>query len=456
MPLDDISSLKVPPHSLEAERSVLGGLMLDDDDHNAWDKVSPLLSKEDFYRSDHRAIFQCITDLVDQRQPLDVLIVSEALAATGELENIGGLEYITALVESTPSVTNIRAYAEIVRERATARRLVAVAHEIADSGFNPGGRTSAELVDEAESKVFKITDDRPSMGGPEHVRPLLTRVVEGIDQRFQTGGALTGISTGFSDIDAITLGLQRSDLVVVAGRPSMGKTALMMNMAEKAAMSGEDPVLVFSMEMPADSLVLRMLASLGRINQGKLRSGQLGDDDWPRLTSSITLLNDKPLYIDDTPALTPNDIRSRARRIVREHGKLGMLVVDYIQLMQVTGRPENRTTEISEISRSLKNIAKEFECPVIAGSQLNRGLEQRPDKRPIMSDLRESGAIEQDADVIMGIYRDEVYHEDSADQGIAEILILKQRNGPVGRRKLAFAGEFTRFDDLEGRYDETY
>ena len=456
MPLDDINSLKVPPHSIEAERSVLGGLMLDDDDHNAWDTVSPLLSEEDFYRSDHRAIFHCITELIDQKQPLDMLIVSEALATVGKLENVGGLEYITELVESTPSVTNIRAYAEIVRERATARRLIAVAHEIADSGFSPGGRTSDELINAAESKVFRISDDRPSTGGPEHVRPLLTRVVEGIDQRFQSGGALTGISTGFLGIDEITLGLQQSDLIVIAGRPSMGKTAFMMNMAEKAAMSGTDPVLVFSMEMPAESLVLRMLASLGRINQGKLRSGQLGDSDWPRLTSAVTLLNDKPLLIDDTPALTPNDIRSRARRVAREHGKLGMLVVDYMQLMQVTGRSENRTTEISEISRSLKGIAKEFGCPVVAGSQLNRGLEQRPDKRPIMSDLRESGAIEQDADVIMGIYRDEVYRPDSAEQGIAEILILKQRNGPIGRRKLAFAGEFTRFDDLEGRYDETY
>jgi replicative DNA helicase len=272
---------------------------------------------------------------------------------------------------------------------------------------------------------------------------------------FQTKGALTGISSGFRDIDEMTSGLQPADLIIVAGRPSMGKTAFMMNIAESAVISGESPVLVFSMEMPSDSLVLRMLSSLGRIDQTKIRTGQLGDDDWPRLTSAVTLLNDKPLFIDDTPALSPNEIRSRARRVAREHGKLGVILLDYIQLMQVSGTSENRAGEISEISRSLKSIAKEFDCPVIAGSQLNRSLEQRPDKRPIMSDLRESGAIEQDADVIMAIYRDEVYHED-AEKGIAEIIILKQRNGPIGRKKLAFVGQYTKFEDLAVGYDDYY
>jgi replicative DNA helicase len=431
---------------------VLGGLMLDD---NAWDNISGSLAAEDFYRSDHRIIYRVMADLVEKNHPLDIITISEALEGIGELENVGGLAYISDLASSTPTASNIHAYAQIVRERSTVRSLISVAHEIADSGFNPDGRNSATLIDEAESKVFKISDDRPSSGGPESVRPLLTRAVERIDVLFQTKGALTGISSGFRDIDEMTSGLQPADLIIVAGRPSMGKTSFMMNIAESAAISGESPVLVFSMEMPSDSLVLRMLSSLGRIDQTKIRTGQLGDDDWPRLTSAVTLLNDKPLFIDDTAALSPNEIRSRARRVAREHGKLGMILLDYIQLMQVSGTPENRAGEISEISRSLKSIAKEFDCPVIAGSQLNRSLEQRPDKRPIMSDLRESGAIEQDADVIMAIYRDEVYHED-AEKGIAEIIFLKQRNGPIGRKKLAFVGQYTKFEDLAVGYDDYY
>jgi len=426
--------------------------MLDD---NAWDNISGTLAAEDFYRSDHRIIYRVMADLVERNNPLDIITISEALEGIGELENVGGLAYISDLASSTPTASNIHAYAQIVRERATVRSLISVAHEIADSGFNPDGRNSATLIDEAESKVFKISDDRPSSGGPESVRPLLTRAVERIDLLFQTKGALTGISSGFRDIDEMTSGLQPADLVIVAGRPSMGKTSFMMNIAESAVISGESPVLVFSMEMPSDSLVLRMLSSLGRIDQTKIRTGQLGDDDWPRLTSAVTLLNDRPLFIDDTPALSPNEIRSRARRVAREHGKIGMILLDYIQLMQVSGTSENRAGEISEISRSLKSIAKEFDCPVIAGSQLNRSLEQRPDKRPIMSDLRESGAIEQDADVIMAIYRDEVYHED-AEKGIAEIIILKQRNGPIGRKKLAFVGQYTKFEDLAVGYDDYY
>ena len=426
--------------------------MLDD---NAWDNISGTLAAEDFYRSDHRIIYRVMADLVERNNPLDIITISEALEGIGELENVGGLAYISDLASSTPTASNIHAYAQIVRERSTVRSLISVAHEIADSGFNPDGRNSATLIDEAESKVFKISDDRPSSGGPESVRPLLTRAVERIDVLFQTKGALTGISSGFRDIDEMTSGLQPADLVIVAGRPSMGKTSFMMNIAESAAISGESPVLVFSMEMPSDSLVLRMLSSLGRIDQTKIRTGQLGDDDWPRLTSAVTLLNDKPLFIDDTAALSPTEIRSRARRVAREHGKLGMILLDYIQLMQVSGTSENRAGEISEISRSLKSIAKEFDCPVIAGSQLNRSLEQRPDKRPVMSDLRESGAIEQDADVIMAIYRDEVYHED-AEKGIAEIIILKQRNGPIGRKKLAFVGQYTKFEDLAVGYDDYY
>lgn len=424
--------------------------MLDDE---AWDKVSSILSAEDFYRGDHRIIFRCMFELTERNQPLDVITISEALDHVAELDGVGGLPYISELANSTPTASNIRAYAEIVSERATVRKLIAAAHEIADSGFNPQGRDSATLIDQAESKVFKIGDDRPNRGGPESIKPLLTKAVERIDLLYQTKGALTGISSGFKDIDEITSGLQPSDLIIVAGRPSMGKTSFMMNIAENAVISEGKPVLIFSLEMPADSLILRMLSSLGRINQSKIRTGQLTDEDWPRLTSAVTLLNDKPLFVDDTPSLSPNEIRSRARRVAREFGDLGLIVVDYLQLMQISGQSDNRTAEISEISRSLKAIAKEFNCPLIAGSQLNRSLEQRPDKRPIMSDLRESGAIEQDADVIMAVYRDEVYHED-AEKGLAEIIILKQRNGPIGRRRLAFIGQYTKFEDLAQNYGE--
>lgn len=424
-------------------------------DENAWDAVSAKVSAEDFYRSDHRTIFRCMIDLVERNQPLDIITISETLEGVGELDNVGGMAFISDLAGSTPTASNIVAYADIVRERATVRNLISVAHEIADSGFNPEGRSSSELINEAESKVFRIADERPSTGGPEPVRPLLTKTIERIDLLFQNKGALTGVSTGFRDIDDMTSGMQPSDLIIIAGRPSMGKTAFMMNIAEAAVISDGAPVLVFSMEMPSDSLVMRMLSSLGRIDQSKIRTGQLSDDDWPRLTSAVTLLSDKPLFIDDTPALTPNEIRSRARRVAREHGKLGMILIDYLQLMRVAGNSENRAGEISEISRSLKAIAKEFDCPLIAGSQLNRGLEQRPDKRPVMSDLRESGAIEQDADVIMAIYRDEVYHED-AEKGVAEIIILKQRNGPIGKKKLAFVGQYTKFEDLAVGYDDYY
>ncbi|XOV86028.1 MAG: replicative DNA helicase [Pseudomonadota bacterium] len=446
-----LSLLKVPPHSVEAERSVLGGLMLDDD---AWENVASFLTPEDFYRNDHRTIYRCMGSLADQNKPLDIITISEALDAIGELNNVGGVAYLSDLANNTPTASNVRAYAEIVSERSILRSLIGVGHEIADSGFNPQGRDSAELIDMAESRVFQIADARPNTGGPQTIRPLLTRAVERIDEMFRNKGSLTGLSTGFADIDDMTQGLQKGDLVVIAGRPSMGKTSLMMNMAENAVIRGEAPVLVFSLEMPADSLILRMLSSLGNINQSKIRSGQLEDDDWPRLTSAVTMLNDRPLFVDDTGGLSPNELRSRARRVAREYGQLGLIVVDYLQLMQVPGASENRATEISEISRMLKGIAKEFNCPLIAGSQLNRGLEQRHDKRPVMSDLRESGAIEQDADLIIAIYRDEVYHEDSPDKGLAEAIILKQRNGPIGIRKLKFFGQYTKFEDLAQGYDD--
>jgi replicative DNA helicase len=447
---DVTSLLKVPPHSTEAEQSVIGGLLLDND---RWDSISSVITAEDFYRNDHRLIFRCMSQLIEENKPVDVVTVSEALSLLNELENAGGMSYLADLANNTPTASNIGAYAQIVQERAVVRKLISVAHEISESGFNPQGRDSATLIDEAESKVFQIADNRPVSGGPQPIRPILTKAVERIDELFQKKGALTGLSTGFRDIDNMTSGLQPADLIIIAGRPSMGKSSLATNMAENAAINEKCNVVIFSMEMPADSLIMRMLSSLGRIDQSSIRTGQLGDDDWPRLTSAVTLLTETPLFIDDTAALTPNDIRSRCRRLVREYGDLGMIVVDYLQLMRVAGTVENRTGEISEISRSLKAIAKEFHCPMVALSQLNRSLEQRPDKRPVMSDLRESGAIEQDADVIMAIYRDEVYHED-AEKGLSEVIFLKQRNGPIGRKKLTFLGRYTKFEDLAMGYED--
>ncbi|WP_369602768.1 replicative DNA helicase [Hahella sp. SMD15-11] len=447
---DDTQKLRTPPHSNEAEQSVLGGLMLD---NSTWDHVSDLITSQDFYRVEHRLIFEAISRLANESQPLDAITVSQELERRGELEKAGGLAYLSELARNTPSAANIRAYADIVRERAVLRRLITAANEIQEQAYNPAGLKSEEILDEAERKVFQIAEDRPNQGGPEKVAPVLVKTLEKIQQLYEQEASITGVTTGFKDLDDMTAGMQPSDLIIVAGRPSMGKTTFAMNLVENALMKTGLPTLVFSMEMPADSIVMRMLSSLGRIDQTKVRTGKLDDEDWPRLTSAINLLKDKPLYIDDTPALSPTEMRSRARRVAREHGgKLGLIMVDYLQLMRVPGNNEGRTAEISEISRSLKALAKELDCPVVALSQLNRSLEQRPNKRPVNSDLRESGAIEQDADVIIFIYRDEVYHEDSPDKGIAEIIIGKQRNGPIGTVRLAFQGRYTRFEDLAPEY----
>ena len=447
LPLDrETAALKVPPHSLEAEQSVLGGLMLD---NQAWDNVADRLITDDFYRYEHRLIFNVMAGLAETGRPLDVVALSEALEGRDQLDTVGGLAYLAELARSTPSASNIRAYADIVRERATLRKLIRAASQIADGAFSPQGRPADELVDEAERLVFQISEERPKSGGPIGMSELLTKAVDRIDELFNMQGEMTGLSTGFRDLDEMTSGLQPSDLVIVAGRPSMGKTTFAMNLVEHAVIANDRPVMVFSMEMPADSLMLRMLSSLGRIDQTRVRTGQLEDEDWPRLTSAVNLLKDKQLFIDDTAALSPSEIRSRARRVVREHGNLALIMVDYLQLMQIPGYSENRTGEISEISRSLKGIAKEFGCPVVALSQLNRSLEQRPNKRPVMSDLRESGAIEQDADIIGFVYRDEVYNPDNPDnQGLAEFVIGKQRNGPIGTVHMAFIGKYTRFEDL--------
>lgn len=444
----DTQKLKIPPHSIEAEQSILGGLMLD---NSKWDVVGDKVLEEDFYRQDHRLIYRVIAKLASAGSALDVVTVAEDLEQMGELENAGGMVYLGQLVERTPSASNVRAYAEIVHERAVLRRLIAASGEISDSAFNPQGRTTAELLDEAERKVFQIAENSggKESEGPQSVNPILTKTLERIDELFNHDGGITGVTTGFRDLDDMTSGLQPSDLVIVAARPSMGKTAFAMNLVEAALIKAEKPVLVFSMEMPADSILMRVISSLGMINQTRVRSGKLEEDDWPRLTSAVNMLKDKPLYIDDTAGLSPTEVRSRTRRVAREVKQdFGLIMIDYLQLMQVPGMTEGRTAEISEISRSLKALAKEMNCPVVALSQLNRGLESRPDKRPMNSDLRESGAIEQDADVIMFIYRDEYYNEDSPDKGMAEIIIGKQRNGPIGKCKLSFQGQYTKFNDL--------
>lgn len=443
-----LDALKVPPNSIQAEQSVLGGLMLD---NQTWDSVADKIVETDFYRKDHRLIFRAIAQLAEKQIPFDVITLSEALDAIGELENAGGLAYLGMLAKDTPSAANIVAYANIVRDRSVLRQLIHVGTNISDSAFNPEGRDTAELLENAERQVFEIAEQRQrGHGGFQPIKSLLATAVDKIETLFEQEGNITGASTGFVDFDEMTSGLQPSDLIIVAGRPSMGKTTIAMNMAENIAIKGDKPVAVFSMEMPGDSLAMRMMSSLGRIDQHKVRTGKLDDDEWPRLTSAINLLAETKLFIDDTPALTPTEVRSRARRLVREHGSLGLIVIDYLQLMQSPASGDNRVQQISDISRGLKALAKELNVPVIALSQLNRNLEQRPNKRPVMSDLRESGGIEQDADLIVFVYRDEVYNPDSPDKGIAEIIIGKQRNGPIGTVRLTFLGQYTRFENFAG------
>jgi replicative DNA helicase len=442
-----VDTLKVPPHSMEAEQSVVGGLMLE---NTAWDRIADLISDSDFYRADHRLIYRHISRLIEHNKPADVVTVAESLDSTKELASVGGIAYLNALASNTPSAANIRRYAEIVRERSILRRLAEVGTEIADSAYNTLGKEAHTVLDEAESKVFEIAEQGArGRQGFQEMPPLLTKVVERIDMLYnRQGDDITGVPTGFVDLDRMTSGLQPGDLVIVAGRPAMGKTSLALNMAEHAALHAGLPVGVFSMEMAATQLVLRLIGSVGKLDQHKLRTGRLHDDDWQRLTHAVGKLNEAPVHIDETAALNPLELRARARRLHRQYKKLGMVVIDYIQLMSAASSGENRATEISEISRSMKALAKELDCPVVALSQLNRGLEQRPNKRPVMSDLRESGAIEQDADLILFIYRDEVYNPETPDKGVAEIIIGKQRNGPIGTVKLAFLGEYTRFESL--------
>lgn len=452
---EQLHHLKIPPHSIEAEQAVLGSLMLEAEH---WDRVSELITDKDFYSRHHRLIFAEMQRLVSKNNPIDLITLSDSLERQEALSDIGGFSYLAELSRNTPSATNVTAYAEIIRQRAVVRELISVANEIADASYSPQGRESAELLDLAETKVFQIAENRANKeGGPKSVDQVLEETVSRIELLFQRPhDGVTGVSTGFKDLDKKTAGLQRSDLIIIAARPSMGKTTFAMNLCENAAMMEEKPVLIFSLEMPAEQIMMRMLASLSRVDQTKIRTGQLDDEDWARISSTMgILLEKKNMYIDDSSGLTPTELRARARRIYREHGGLSMIMVDYLQLMRVPSISDNRTLEIAEISRSLKALAKELQVPVVALSQLNRGLEQRADKRPINSDLRESGSIEQDADVIMFIYRDEVYNENSELKGVAEIILGKQRNGPIGKVRLMFQGQWSRFDNYSGmQYNE--
>jgi replicative DNA helicase len=445
-----ISPIKSVPHSFEAEQAVIGGLLLNNE---AWNDVAERVVERDFYHRAHRTIFATIESLSGEDIPVDLVTLSEQLENNQELEGVGGIAYLAELLQNTPSAANINNYSDIVRERAIVRELIGVANEIAEAGYETEGRDSAELLDFAETKVFQIAEARSNKSeGPQPLKDILKETVARIDDLCKNPrDGITGLSSGYNDLDQMTTGFQPGDLIIVAARPSMGKTTFAMNLAEHAALNADKPTIIFSLEMPADQIMNRMLASLGRIDQGKIRTGALDENDWASLSSTMSiLLNQGNMFIDDSSGLTPTELRSRARRIARDHGGVSMIMIDYLQLMRVPSLSENRTLEISEISRSLKALAKELRCPVIALSQLNRGLEQRADKRPINSDLRESGAIEQDADLIMFIYRDEVYNEESNDKGIAEIIIGKQRNGPIGKVRLTFQGRYSRFDEYTG------
>lgn len=436
--------LKVPPSSIEAEQSLIGGLMLD---ATAWDKVADVIISADFYRKDHRLIFEAIANLIEAGSPCDVVTVSEYLGNRNELDDAGGLEYLATLANETPGAANARAYAKILREKSMLRALINAGNEISGSAFTTEGRTASQILDAAERLVFQIAEKGArGKAGFKSLKQILPQAVDRIDLLHQSEGDITGISTGYTEFDKLTAGLQKGDLIIIAGRPSMGKTTLAINIAENAAIGAKVPTAIFSMEMPSQQLAFRMISSLGRVDQTHLRTGNFPDEDWSRINTAVQLMSEAPIFIDDSPSLSPTEIRARARRLHREHN-LGLIIIDYLQLMQVEGSKENRATELSEISRSLKALAKELEVPVIALSQLNRSVEQRADKRPVMSDLRESGAIEQDADLIVFIYREEVTNPDTPRKGLADIVIAKQRNGPIGDFPLTFVGRYTKFEN---------
>ncbi len=435
-------SINKSPNSIEAEIAVLGGLILDNE---AWEKVADILQVDDFYNQQHRKIYSCIVDLIKDDIPFDVLTINEKVNTS---DDKSFSTYLSEIINQTPSAANIKAYANIVREQSILRQLINVSNNLIEKSRD-GGIDSKSLLDEAERTIFNISEEsQKANSGFQHINKLVADSFKEIEKRAESGESITGVATGFTDFDKNTLGLQGGDLIIIAGRPSMGKTAFAINIAEYASIKNDTVTAIFSMEMSGEQLSTRLISSMGRINSSKIRAGKLTDDDWPRLTNAIALLSKTNIFIDDTPALTPTDIRARARRLKREKG-LDLIVIDYMQLMQLSNSSENRATELSEISRSLKALARELDVPVVALSQLNRSLENRTDKRPIMSDLRESGAIEQDADVISFIYRDEVYNEDSPDKGTAEIIVAKQRNGPIFKTKLTFLGECTRFENFK-------
>ncbi|MBV7435553.1 replicative DNA helicase [Cardiobacteriaceae bacterium TAE3-ERU3] len=448
---DEEARVKESPKSREAEQAVIGGLLID---NNAWERVADRVQASDFFYQNHRVIFQSLVTLADKSQPFDVVTIAELLRNREELEEAGGIEYLRQLGMETPSAVNVVAYADIVRERAVLRQLIATSGEIANSAYFPEGRDVKSLLDSAEQRVFAIANQyqKNEREGFQQVKNVAADAVEYIKELARRDSNITGFPTGFTDLDDKTAGLQPGDLIIVAGRPSMGKTTFSMNIAEHIALATNQPVAVFSLEMPARSLVMRMIASLGRVESEQLRTGKLDKHNLGKMTMAVNQLTGAPIFIDDSSSLSPTELRARARRLQREEGQLALILIDYLQLMQLPDSNENRATQISDISRSLKLLAKELNVPVIALSQLNRSLESRPDKRPVMSDIRESGAIEQDADVIMFVYRDEVYNENSDDAGIAEIIIGKQRNGPIGKVKLAFLGKYTKFDNLSAGY----
>ncbi len=450
-----VAQLRIPPHSIEAESSVLGGLLLD---NSAWDRIGDMLHEADFYRYEHRQIFTSLQALINGGRPADVITVFEHLQGVGKAEEVGGLAYLNALAQYVPSASNIRRYAEIVRERSILRKLVSVSDEIATQAFNPQGKQVSQILDEAEQKVFNIGEEGSRMRqGFQAMDTLVVSLMDQVQEMADNPNDITGVPTGFYDFDRMTSGFQPGDLVVLAARPSMGKTALAINIAEHVALHEQLPVAVFSMEMGASQLAVRIVGSIGRIDQTHLRTGKLTDEEWPRLTEAIERLRDVSLHIDETPGLNTSELRANARRLARQCGKMGLIVVDYLQLMSGSSSDsDNRATELGEISRGLKMLAKELQCPVLALSQLNRSVETRTDKRPMMSDLRESGAIEQDADVIMFIYRDDYYNKDSKEPGVAEVIIAKQRNGPTGTVKLTFLKHITKFESYAASSNGDY
>ncbi|MBT2335089.1 replicative DNA helicase [Variovorax paradoxus] len=443
-----VAQLRIPPHSIEAESSVLGGLLLD---NGAWDRMGDLLVDGDFYRHEHKLIYAAIGGLINASKPADVITVYEQLQGVGKAEEIGGLVYLNSLAQYVPSASNIRRYAEIVRERSILRKLVSASDEIATNAFNTQGKSVDKILDEAEQKIFNIGEEGTRMKqGFQSMDALVVELLDRVTEMAENPNDITGVRTGFYEFDKMTSGLQPGDMIVLAARPSMGKTSLAINIAEHVALNEGLPVAVFSMEMGASQLAVRIVGSIGRIDQGHLRTGKLSDEEWPRLTEAIEKLRNVSLHIDETPGLTTSELRANARRLARQYGRLGLIVVDYLQLMSVSSsmNDENRATAVGEISRGLKMLAKELKCPVIALSQLSRGVESRTDKRPMMSDLRESGAIEQDADIIMFIYRDDYYDKNSKEPGVAEVIISKHRNGPTGTVKLTFLKPLTKFENM--------